>query len=113
MGGFWEEPDCEMLMGESRVRSEEDANQRSTKSDREPESTYSANGQKKFGAEMNQFTSMKSQKTGSVSLESVGRESTDSPRFFFPVQTHSIYKTVKGSQNLRGIYNISSGSVKK
>jgi len=45
MGELWEESDCGLSEGElPRIRSEEDANQRITKSGRESEGIYSSEG---------------------------------------------------------------------
>ena len=53
-------------------------------------------GQKRFEAKTNRLTSMKSQKTWSVSTDCTEGRSTNSLHVFLPLQAYLIYATVKG-----------------
>jgi len=86
MGELWEESGCKISEGESqKTRSEEGADQRTTKSDRGSGCICSAKGQKGLGVEPNRFTSMKTQKTGTVSADSTKRSHVLTPRFSPPL----------------------------
>ena len=84
MSELREETGCVMLKCERcrKTRGERDSNQRIAKPERQPGSICSAKrSQKGLRVEANKFTSMKSQKTDSVSTDSTKRTLGLTPRF--------------------------------